>query len=177
MKLLGVLWGRGVVVAEIMGCGLARVRWCAMQGSVFVCLLLLTLSSCTTVPTAKAPSTKEEVANALLAIVPPIVMFSDLAEPHAARYGTAHPRDKAHANFMRNADSGALDALIRDALLRRFTEEELRALLAFCSTPEGHACLTKVAPFAAEVVPACLHEAAKAYRKTTLDAARGLLLP
>lgn len=148
-----------------------------MRGSLILGLLLLALTSCTTAPVQPPPSTKEELADALLAIVPPSVMFGELAEPHAAKYGSAHLREKAHANFMRNVDESALDAILRNALVRRFSEEDLRALLAFCSTPEGRACLAKVAPFAAEVVPACLHEATKAYRKTAVDAARGMLLP
>jgi len=124
-----------------------------------------------------APSAKERLADELLSIVPPAVMFGELAEPHAAKYGPAHLRDKAHANFMRNVDEAALADIIRGALVRRFSEEELRALLTFCSTPEGRSCLTKVAPFAAEVLPACMHEAARAYGKTAVDASRGLLRP
>jgi hypothetical protein len=148
-----------------------------MRTALCTCALLLALSACTTAPSAKAPSEKERLADALLAIVPPSQMFAELAEPHAAQFGTGQRSDRAHANFMRNVDAAALDAIVREALVRRFTEEDLRALVAFCSTPEGRACLTKVAPFACEVMPACLHEASRAYGRTAVDAARGLLLP
>ncbi len=141
------------------------------------CAALLGLTACTTVPSPRALTTREVLADALIDIIPPRVMFAELAEPYAASYGTAQRRDKAHASFMSHLDDEAVEAILRQALVRRFTEEELRALLAFCSTPEGRACLAKVAPFAAEVLPACLHEATRAYRDTALDAARGRLLP
>ena len=148
-----------------------------MKKALFTLVALLGLSACTTVPAAKPLSTKEQYADELLNIVPPSVMFSQLSEPHAIAFASAHKQQKAHTNFMRNVDVESLDAIIRKALLKHFTEEELKALVAFYSTPEGRACMAKIAPFAAEVVPACAHEATKAYRKTAIDAASGLLFP
>ena len=148
-----------------------------MKKAFFTFVALLGLSACTTVPAAKPLSPKEQYANELLDIVPPSVMFSQLSEPHASVYVTPQKHEMAHTNFMRNVDVDALDAIIRKALLKHFTEEELKALAAFYSTPEGRACMAKIAPFAAEVVPACAHEATKAFRKTAIDAASGLLLP
>jgi len=145
-----------------------------------VCLMffgLLTLAACTTAPASKQPMTKEQYADELLNIVPPSIMFSQLSEFHAMPFVSAHKQQKAHTNFMRNVDVDALDDIIRKALIKHFTEEELKAMVAFYSTPEGRSCMAKVAPFAAEVVPACAHEATKAYRKTAIDAATGLLFP
>jgi len=139
--------------------------------------LLLGFTACTTAPADKSLSAKEKYADELLAIVPPSVMFSQLAEPHIQPYVTPQQQEKAHANFMRNVDVNALDAIIRAALVRHFTEAELAALVKFYSTPEGRSCMTKIAPFAAEVVPACAHEATRAYSKTAIEAASGLLLP
>lgn len=138
---------------------------------------LLMLSSCTTVPQPQPRSEKERCADELLAIVPPHVMFWQLSDPHAHVFGTPQRQELAHANFMRNVDAEAVDTIIRKALLKYFTAEELKALVAFYSTPEGRSCMTKIAPFAAEVVPACAHEAAKAYGKTAVDAGLGRLLP
>lgn len=141
-------------------------------------LCLLLLSGCaSTSSSEKGVSAKERYADELMAIVPPEVMFSQLSELDAHSYALPGRAEKAHANFMRNVDRNALDAIIRSALLRHFSEAELKALAAFYSTPEGRACMAKVAPFAAEVVPACAHEAAKALGKTAIDSARGLLLP
>ena len=141
-------------------------------------LSLLLLCGCaSTALTEKKVSAKERYADELLAIMPPEVMFSQMSELEAQSYALPGKAERAHANFMRNVDRNALDAIIRSALLRHFTEAELKALVAFYSTPEGRACMAKVGPFAADVVPACSHEAAKAFRKTAVDAARNLLLP
>ncbi|MEI7899623.1 MAG: DUF2059 domain-containing protein [bacterium] len=139
--------------------------------------VLFLLSACTTTPAPKALSAKERYAAELMAIVPPGIMFAQLAEPFAAPYATPQKQGKAHANFMRNVNLNEVDRIIREALLRHFTEAELKALAAFYSTTEGRACMAKIAPFAAEVVPACSHEATQAFRKTAADAARNLLLP
>lgn len=142
-------------------------------------LFLLALCGCASAPAPQTGSAtaKERYADQLMAIVPPEVMFAQLSEPDATCYALPGKAEKAHYNFMRNVDRSALDAIIRQALLKHFTEPELKALASFYSTPEGRACMAKVAPFAAEVVPACAHEAAKAFRKTAIDSARGLLVP
>jgi len=138
---------------------------------------LLGLSACTTTPVQNTLSAKERYAEELMAIVPPGVMFAQLSEPYAAAYATPQKHEKAHANFMRNVDLNEVDRIIREALLKHFSEAELKALVTFYSTPEGRACMAKVASFAADVVPSCSHEAAKAFGKTATGAARNLLLP
>jgi len=138
---------------------------------------LLCLSACTTTPPPSALSAKERYAEELMAIVPPSVMFAQLSEPYARAYTLPQKKEKAHANFMRNVDVAEVDRIIREALLRHFSEAELKALVTFYSTPEGRACMAKLAPFAAEVVPACSHEANAALRKTAVEAARDLLFP
>ncbi len=142
-------------------------------------LFLIALCGCASapVPPKDVRTAKERYADQLMAVVPPEVMFAQLSEPNAQCYALPGKAEKAHYNFMRNVDRPALDAIIRQALLKHFTEPELKTLAAFTSTPEGRACMAKVAPFAAEVVPACAHEAAKALRKTAIDSARGLLVP
>jgi len=147
-----------------------------MKHALFL-LALLSLSACTAVPVSKTLSAKERYADELLTIVPPTILFAQLSDPYAHSYGTPQQQEKAHANFMRNVDTDALDQILRNALLKHFTEEDLKALAAFYSTPEGRDCMAKVAPFAAEVVPACAHEAAKAFRKTAIEASSGLLIP
>jgi hypothetical protein len=139
---------------------------------------LLLGSACCTVPSAKQADTpKDRYADTLLDIVPPEVMFAQLAWPYAQVYTRANVQEKAHSNFMRNVDSTELRRIIREALLTHFTEDELKALATFYTTPEGRACMAKTAAFASDVVPACAHEATKAFRKTAADSARGLLWP
>jgi hypothetical protein len=141
-----------------------------------LCALAL-LCGCATTRTPSAPSSKERCAEDLLALVPPEVMFSQLAQPFAQGYTRPHSQQQAHTSFIRNLDTAELNRILREALLKHFTEPELKALLAFYSTPEGRACLAKTAPFAADVVPACAQEAAKAFRRTGVDAATGRLFP
>ena len=141
-------------------------------------VFLLLFCGCVTAPAPeRAVSAKERYADELMAIVPPEVMFAQLSQLYAQSYASPGKEEKAHANFMRNVDRDALDTIIRNALLKHFTEAELKALATFYSTPEGRACMAKVAPFAVEVVPACAHEATQAFRKTAVESARGLLLP
>ena len=148
-----------------------------MKRLVFFSCALILVTSCATAPSSKPPSAKERYADELMSIVPPETMIAQLAYPHAASYTLPSKQEKAHSNFMRNVDVAAVDRIIREALLKHFTEAELQALVAFYSTPEGRACMAKVAPFAADVVPACSHEATKAFGKTARDAARGMLFP
>ena len=108
-----------------------------------LCAALLGLSACTTVPSPNALSAKERYADELMAIVPPGVMFAQLSEPYANTYVTPQKHERAHANFMRNVDFTEVDRIIRDALLKHFSEAELKALVAFYSTPEGRACMAK----------------------------------
>ncbi|MDD4019089.1 MAG: DUF2059 domain-containing protein [Kiritimatiellae bacterium] len=140
-------------------------------------VLFLCLPACTTAPHSAARSEKERHAEELMAIVPPEIMFAQLAEPYAHAYALPHKQTKARSNFMRNVDLNEVNRIIREALVKHFTEAELKALATFYSTPAGRSCMAKTAPFAADVVPACSHEATKAFRKTALDAARGALLP
>jgi len=145
--------------------------------SLFLLLALSGITACTTPSQSNAHATQEQLAEELMAIVPPEIMFAQLAEPYAQAYALPHKQTKAHSNFMRNVDLNEVNRIIREALLKHFTEAELKALVSFYSTPEGRSCMTKAAPFAADVVPSCSHEATKAFRKTALDAARGALLP
>lgn len=137
--------------------------------------LVLSGACRTVVPASRAMTAKERHADALMEIVPAEIMVADLARPYAAAYTRPEKQTQAHAAFMRNLDATELRRIIREALLRHFNEAELRALAAFYTTPEGRACMAKSAAFAAEVVPACAHEATQAFRKTALDAARGTL--
>lgn len=147
---------------------------------IFCLIPLVLISACSTAPNAAPQRTdtpKDRYADILLDIVPPETMFAQLSLPYAQPYTTPDKQVKAHSNFMRNVDVSALNAIIREALIKHFTEDELKALASFYSTPEGRACMAKTAAFASDVVPACAHEANKAFRKTATDAARGLLLP
>ena len=147
---------------------------------IFCLIPLLLLGACRTAPDAaprQGRTPKDRYADILLDIVPPETMFAQLSTPYAQPYTTPDRQEKAHSNFMRNVDVSALNAIIRTALVKHFTEDELKALAAFYSTPEGRACMAKTAAFAADVVPACAHEANKALRKTATDAARGFLWP
>jgi hypothetical protein len=136
--------------------------------------LVLSGACRTVVPASRAMTAKERHADALMEIVPPEIMVADLARPYAAAYTRPEKQTQAHTAFMRNLDATELRRIIREALLRHFSEAELRALAAF--TPRLKARLHgQSAAFAAEVVPACAHEATQAFRKTALDAARGTL--
>lgn len=139
--------------------------------------LLILFAGCASPAAGTGGSPKERYAETLLDIVPPEVMFAQLARPYAQAYTRPEKQERAESNFMRNVDRAELRRILRDALLRHFTEDDLEALAAFYSTPEGRACLAKTAAFAADVVPACALEATKALRQTAVDAARGQLWP
>jgi hypothetical protein len=144
-----------------------------------ICFLaaLALVSACTTTPPPPATLTaKERYAEELLAIEPPMAMFAQLSESFIAAHSSPL-KEKAHSTFLRHVDQGELDRIIRDALLKHFTEAELKALLDFYSTPIGRDCMSKVAPFAADVVPACTQEARRALRKAASEAAQRYLSP
>jgi hypothetical protein len=148
-----------------------------MRNSLLLLVALLGLSACTTAkPAAGDDRSKKEIyADELMAIVPPSIMFAQMSEPHVKGFGPPHLQAKAHQKFMSKVDVSEIDAIVRRALLKYFTEAELKAMVDFYTTPEGQSCMEKVGPFAAEVVPACASEATRAYRKAAVDAARGTL--
>ena len=142
--------------------------------------VLLAVSACTTVPSASTADTrskKEIYADELISIVPPAIMFAQLSEPHIHAFGPPHLQAKAHAKFMRQVDPAALDDIVRKALIKHFTEAELKAMADFYTTPEGQRCMSKVAPFVADVFPACMSEATRTYRKAAMDAALDTFFP
>lgn len=152
-----------------------------MRNTSFALLIvLLGLSACTTAPHTKSANVrplKEVYVDEILATTPPLIMLEQMAEPRTSYFVTPQRKAKARAIFIRHVNVGAIDAIVRDALMKNFTEKELEALVLFCRTPEGRDCLAKMAPFAAEVVPACVNEASRAYREAAIDAASGLLFP
>lgn len=148
----------------------------AFRTAVFAAALLC--ASCSTFQTPPDRlSAKERLAEELMEIVPPETMFSQLSWAYANTYAPIQRQAQAHTNFMRNVDVSELNRIIRVGLVEHFSEEDLKALVGFYSSPEGRACMAKVAAFAADIVPACSHEATKAFRKTATDAARNMLLP
>ncbi len=144
------------------------------MSALFLLAALLGLSACTTTPPPSAPSAKERYADELMAIVPPTAMLAQMSESYLGAYSSPL-KEKARTSFLRNADAEELERIIRKALLKHFTEAELKALLDFYSTPIGRDCMAKVAPFAAEVMPACSREAQRAVRKTGAEAAQRFL--
>ncbi len=139
-------------------------------------LSLLLLGACATAPRNEArtpPDPRARYADALMALIPAETLVWQLSLPHAAAFGPHQRQATAHDAFMRNVDMEAVEAVLREALLRHFTEDELRALLSFCSTPEGRACLAKTAPFVVQVVPGCAREAAKAWGRTATERGAG----
>jgi hypothetical protein len=143
-----------------------------MKHTLLPLVSLLALSACTTLTERRPLTAKELYAEELLDLVPPTILFANMIDTHSHTFGRPQEKAQAHSNFMMNVDANELDAIIRKALLKHFTEQELMALVAFCKTPEGCACMIKMAPFAADVLPACAHEATKAFSKTIIDATR-----
>ncbi len=139
--------------------------------------VLLGTSACQSVRVREAVvSPKTPYIESLMDIVPPETMLAQMSQPYAMLYNMPGRQERAHANFMRNLDVAKVRSIIGRALDKHFTEEELKSLAEFYSTPAGRACMAKSAAFAAEVVPACMHEATRAYGKTAYDAAHGRLI-
>lgn len=116
------------------------------------------------------PANRQKEADRYLAATPPRVLLADMTKRVAT---TLPPEQRAifEAALTKYIDIDALTKDMKEAMVRTFTAEELKALADFYGSPVGKAAMNKFGTYMAEVMPAVQAETMKAMGKARRAAA------
>ena len=104
---------------------------------------------------ANTPENRRAQAQRYLEITPPRQLFADMAKNMSASVPAAQ-RDRVVAMFTTAVEKMDMDAVTKgmeDALVKRFTAEELKALADFYGSPVGKSILSKMGDYMADLTP------------------------
>lgn len=107
------------------------------------------------------PPNREQEAARYLQVTPPKEMMSDMAE-QMAKNMPQDQRDAFKALLMKHLDMNALTKAIKDAMVKNFTADELKALADFYGSPVGKSAMKKFGTYMADVMPSVQAEVMKA---------------
>jgi hypothetical protein len=107
------------------------------------------------------PENRTAQADNYLRAVPPQSLMNDLAEKVAATL----PEDQ-RANYKalltKNLDMNAVTNLMRSAMVKNFSADELKAIADFYSSAAGKSAMAKMGNYMADAMPPLMAELAKA---------------
>ena len=101
---------------------------------------------------ADTPENRRAQAQRYLQATPPKELFADMAKNMSASMPAAQ-RDKVTAMFTTNLDLDAITKGMEDALVKRFTAEELKAMADFYGSPVGKSVMSKMGEYSADLMP------------------------
>jgi len=133
-----------------------------------VVLLALTGSAFSGDVLSDTPENRAKVVDEYLSLVPTKDLVNDMAERLAATI----PEDKREAfksMLTKHFDIDALLAAQKQSLAKIFTVGELKAMIAYQSTPEGRSSLKKMGAYMADMMPVVQAELQKAVQATAQD--------
>jgi hypothetical protein len=107
------------------------------------------------------PQTRLVQADRYLAATPPTELFAEMAE-NIAKNVPPEKRQALKDMLTKNLDIAALTKAMRDALVKDFTTEELKALADFYGSPVGKGAMKKFGIYMADVMPSIQSEVMKA---------------
>jgi hypothetical protein len=114
------------------------------------------------------PQNRVREADRYIAATPPKEMFADMAE-QMAKTLPADQRAPLKEALTKHLDVDALTKTLRDAMVKHFTADELKALADFYGSPVGKSAMKKLGVYTADVMPAVQEEMKKALAKATRD--------
>ena len=130
-----------------------------------VLLLVLTLSAWSPVfSAADTPETRRKEAERYLQVSPPKALFEDMADKMAANL-PADQREQFKKLMTTQVDIAALSKAMKDAMVKNFTTEELKALADFYGSPVGKSAMQKFGAYMADIMPVVQAEIMKAAAK------------
>jgi hypothetical protein len=130
-----------------------------------VVLLALTGSAFAGDVLSDTPENRAKVVDEYLSLVPTKELVDDMTERLAATV----PEDKREAfksMLTKHFDLSALLAAQKQSLAKIFTVGELKAMIAYQSTPEGRSSLKKMGAYMADMMPVVQAELQKAVQAT-----------
>jgi hypothetical protein len=133
-----------------------------------VVLLALTGSAFAGDVLSDTPENRAKVVDEYLSLVPTKDLVNDMTERLAATV----PEDKREAfksMLTKHFDLDALLAAQKQSLAKIFTVGELKAMIAYQSTPEGRSSLKKMGAYMADMMPVVQAELQKAVQATAQE--------
>ena len=133
-----------------------------------VALLALTGSAFADEALSDTPENRAKVVDEYLSLVPTKDLVADMTERLAATI----PEDKREAfksMLTKHFDLNALLAAQKQSLAKIFTVGELKAMIAYQSTPEGRSSLKKMGAYMADMMPVVQTELEKAVQATAQE--------
>lgn len=107
------------------------------------------------------PETRAVEADRYLAVMPPVELFEDMTDQMAASLPEDQRREFEDL-MTRHLDIPALEKAMREALIRHFTADELKALADFYGSEVGKSAMAKFGVYMAELMPVIQTEIMKA---------------
>jgi hypothetical protein len=146
-------------------CRRSFIQPVAMQKQIFA-LAVLTLfsSSAFVLKAADTPETRRQEAERYLQATPPKALFEDMADKMAANL-PVDQRQQFKRMMTAELDIPALTKAMKDAMIKHFTAEELKALADFYGSPVGKSAMQKFGAYMADVMPTMQAEIMKAQAK------------
>jgi hypothetical protein len=114
-------------------------------------------------------TTREKEADRFLSVMTVREMCTDIAE-QIGKSVTADHRKAFQKRFLKHMDMPAIEKVMKAALVKVFTAEELSTLADFYSIPAGKSAMKKMAgPYMAEIMPTLQAEIRKAQTKASSE--------
>ncbi len=111
---------------------------------------------------------REQEAARYLKATPPKEMFEDMAE-QMAKNMPPDQRGDFKALLVKHLDIEALTKVMKEAMIKNFTADELKALADFYGSPVGKTAMKKLGPYMADVMPSIQAEIVKAQAKANRE--------
>ena len=112
---------------------------------------------------------REKEADRLLSVMTVREMCADIAEQFGKGVPAEH-RKTFQERFIKHMDKPAIEKVMKAAMVKLFTAEELKALADFYSIPAGKSAMKKMSgPYLAEIMPTIQAEIRKAQAKASSE--------
>jgi hypothetical protein len=107
------------------------------------------------------PTNRAAQADYYLSVVPPQALLNDMTEKVSSTL-PADQRPVFKALMIKNLDVNAVANLMRAAMIKNFSADELKAIADFYGSPVGKSAMGKMGNYMADAMPAMMAELAKA---------------
>ena len=133
-----------------------------------VVLLALTGSAFASDVLSDTPENRAKVVDEYLRAIPVKDLLDDMTEKLAATV-PENNREAFKSMLTKHFDLDALVAAEKQSLAKIFTVAELRAMIAYQSTPEGKSSMKKMGAYIADLMPVVQAELVKAVQATAKE--------
>ncbi len=117
------------------------------------------------------PANRNEQVDRYLKAVPVREMFADMSDQMAKNI-PENQRQVFKDTLTKHLDVPAVEKAIKEAMVRHFTAEEIKALTDFYSSPVGKSAMKKLGAYSADIMPTIQKEVMKASGKAAEEAAK-----